>query len=164
MQVRKPFGLNPSPFCLTRPLLANAASTMRHKLHVMNSETVNDSLPVKRKRSGGGRAFHSRLEPFVDFIREQRQRRKTWKEIAELLRAEKACAISAQGVHQFCRRYSQRQNRPHWERETANASSANAPGPMAEPPRRIVTASTPVERPFRRPNPSDIKLNDPTNV
>jgi len=130
----------------------------------MNSETVNDALPVKRKRSGGGRAFHSRLEPFVDFIREQRQRRRTWKEIAELLRAEKDCVISAQGVHQFCRRYIQRQNRPHWERETANSSPAKSPDSMSEPPRRIVTASTPAERAFRRPNPSDIKLNDPTKV
>lgn len=130
----------------------------------MNSETVNDALPVKRKRSGGGRAFHSRLEPFVDFIREQRQRRGTWKEIAELLRIEKGCVISAQGVHQFYRRYSQRQNRPHWERETANASPANSSGSVTEPPRRFVTASTPAERAFRRPNPSDIKLNDPTKV
>lgn len=130
----------------------------------MNSETVNDALPVKRKRSGGGRAFHSRLEPFVDFIREQRQRRRTWKEIAELLRAEKGCVMSAQGVHQFWRRYTQRQNRPHWERETANASPANSPDSVSEPPRRIVTASTPAERAFRRPNPSDIKLNDPTKV
>lgn len=130
----------------------------------MNSETVNESLPIKRKRSGGGRAFHSRLEPFVDFIREQRQRRRTWKEIAELLGAEKGCVISAQGVHQFCRRYLQRQNRPHWERETASAFSANAPGPLTGPPRRIVTASTPAGRPFRRPNSNDIKLNDPTKV
>ena len=131
---------------------------------LMNSETVNDGLPVKRKRSGGGRAFHSRLEPFVDFIREQRQRSRTWKEIAAMLRAEKGCVISAQGVHQFCRRYTQRQSWPHWERETTNASSANSPGSVDEPPRRIVTASTPAERAFRRPNPSDIKLNDPTKV
>ncbi len=130
----------------------------------MNSETVNDALPVKRKRSGGGRAFHSRLEPFVDFIREQRQRRRTWKEIAELLRTEKGCVISAQGVHQFCRRYTQRQNRPHWEREATIPSPANSPGSVIEPPRKIVTASTPAERAFRRPNPSDIKLNDPTKV
>lgn len=130
----------------------------------MNSETVNDAPPVKRKRSGGGRAFHSRLEPFVDFIREQRQRRRTWKEIAELLRAEKGCVISAQGVHQFWRRYTQRQNRPHWERETANASPTNAPYSGGAPLRKIVTASTPAERAFRRPNPSDIKLNDPTKV
>ena len=130
----------------------------------MNSETVNDGLPVKRKRSGGGRAFHSQLEPFVDFIREQRQRGRTWKEIAALLRAEKGCVISAQGVHQFCRRYTQRQNRPHWERDTANLAPVNAPSSVNEPPRRIVTASTPAERAFRRPHPSDIKLNDPTKV
>ena len=130
----------------------------------MNSETVNDALPVKLKRSGGGRAFHSQLEPFVDFIREQRQRRKTWKEIAAVLRAEKGCVISAQGVHQFCRRYTQRQSWPHWERDTANLAPVNAPSSVNEPPRRIVTASTPAERAFRRPHPSDIKLNDPTKV
>ena len=130
----------------------------------MNSETVNDALPVKRKRSGGGRAFHSRLEPFVDFIREQRQRRRTWKEIAELLRTEKGCVISAQGIHQFCRRYIQRLNRPHWERETAIGSPTDSSRSANEPPRRIVIASTPAERAFRRPNPSDIKLNDPTKV
>ena len=130
----------------------------------MSSETVNDARPVKRKRPGGGRAFHSRLEPFVDFIREQRQQRKTWKEIVELLRTEKGCVITAQGAHQFSRRYTQRQNRPHWERETAKVWPASAPGSAIEPPRGIVTASTPSERPFRRPNPNDIKLNDPTKV
>jgi len=130
----------------------------------MNPDIINVAQPVKRKRSGGGRAFHSRLEPFVDFIREQRQRRRTWKEIAELLRAEKGCVISAQGVHQFWRRYTQRQNRPHWERETANALPTPAPDSVSEPPRKIVTASTPAERAFRRPNPRDIKLNDPTKV
>ena len=93
-----------------------------------------------------------------------RFRRRTWKEIAELLRAEKGCVISAQGVYQFCRRYTQRQNRPHWEREAINPSVANSPGSVIEPPRKIVTASTPAERAFRRPNPSDIKLNDPTKV
>jgi hypothetical protein len=130
----------------------------------MNSETVNDAQPVKRKRSGGGRAFHSRLEPFVDFIREQRQQRKTWNEIAALLRTEKGCAITAQGAHQFSRRYIQRQNRPHWERETAKVLPANTPGSAIEPPRKIVTACTPAARPFRQPNPNDIKLNDPTKV
>jgi hypothetical protein len=32
----------------------------------------------------GGKPFHSILEPHFDFIRELRQRRKTWQEIAEL--------------------------------------------------------------------------------
>ena len=34
MEAKKPFDLNPSPFCLTRPLLANAASMARHTLLV----------------------------------------------------------------------------------------------------------------------------------
>lgn len=36
-------------------------------------------------RKGGGRAYHSRVEPFVAFVREQRQKRRTWKEIAQSL-------------------------------------------------------------------------------
>src|ERR1039457_5614883 len=67
----------------------------------MNPEIINDGGLAKRKLCGGGRAFHSRLEPFVDFIREQRQRRRTWQEIAAVLFSETGCAITAQGVHQF---------------------------------------------------------------
>ena len=50
---------------------------------------MNDDAIVHQPKRGGGRAYHSRLEPFVDFIREQRQRRRTWKEIAEFLREQK---------------------------------------------------------------------------
>ena len=60
----------------------------------MNLEIINDGNQASRKRSGGGRAFHSRLEPFVEFIREHRQQRRTWLEIATLLRIEKGCAIT----------------------------------------------------------------------
>ena len=70
----------------------------------MDSEASNEVPASKRRRAGGGRAFHSRLEPFVDFIREQRQRRRTWKEISEALHIEKGCVITFQGVHQFYRR------------------------------------------------------------
>ncbi len=46
-------------------------------------------VPIQqRTRTGGGQAFHSKLEPFVGFIREQRQRRRTWREIADSLRCE----------------------------------------------------------------------------
>jgi len=83
--------------------------------------------PVKKKPSGGGRALHSRLEQFVDFIRDQRQRRKTWKETAALLSAVKGCPISAQGVHQFYRRYLTRQARPHWERDAVTTEQSSAP-------------------------------------
>src|SRR6266699_4924593 len=76
---------------------------------------MNDDATVHRPKRGGGRAYHSRLESFVDFIREQRQRRRTWKEIAESLRCEKGCSVTLQGVHQFYRRYVQRSRKPHWE-------------------------------------------------
>jgi hypothetical protein len=116
---------------------------------------------MKRGKSGGGRAFHSRLEPFVDFIRAQRQKRRTWKEIAEALRAEKNCVITFQGVHQFYRRYVKRQAQPHWERVTASSS---LPPPPVAASRKVPQASTPPHRPFRQPTPDTIHLNDPNNV
>ncbi len=130
----------------------------------MDSETGNGQQ-ARRAECGGGRAYRSRVEPFVDFIRAQRQQRKTWQEIAERLRAEKGCSITFQGLHQFYQRYLKRQARPHWEDQT----------PVSQPARSIVTvgrqeqskpllAATPNARPFRRPNPDDIKLNDPTDL
>ena len=117
---------------------------------------------TKNERRGGGRAYRSSLESFVEFIREQRQQRQTWQEIAALLRTEKGCAISFQGLHQFYRRYLKRQARPHWESETVMAQPATV---KSQPPaRRPVLAATPTPRSFRQPSPEDIKLNDPTNV
>lgn len=72
-------------------------------------------------KRGGGRAYHSRLEPFVDFIREQRQQRRTWQEIATQLRTDHGCDITFQGLHQFYRRHLKRQARNHWESETTPA-------------------------------------------
>ena len=126
----------------------------------MNAEASHDAPAVRRTRAGGGRAFHSRLETFVDFIREQRQRRRTWKEIAEALRIEKGCAITFQGVHQFYRRYLKLSARPHWERAPAQVLIS----PPVEPFRKAPQASVPPERPFRQPLPDSIQLNDPNNV
>jgi len=122
----------------------------------MNSEPISDA-PA---RSGG--PFHSRLEPFVDFIRQQRQRRKTWKEIAQLLRIEKGCPITFQGVHQFYRRFVKRQTRPHWERLTDTAQRLDRP--VAPARRNSALASTPPPRSFRQPPTASIQLNDPTKV
>jgi hypothetical protein len=91
---------------------------------LMNSKSINVNQPVKRIRSGGGRPFHSRLEPFTGFIREQRQQRRTWQEIAARLRTEKDCVITSQGLHQFYRRYLKRQARPDWESEAATPQPA----------------------------------------
>jgi hypothetical protein len=117
---------------------------------------------IKNKRHGGGRAYRSRLELFVDFIRAQRQQRKTWQEIAVLLHNEKGCSISFQGLHQFYRRYLKRQSQPHWEDDTATAHPATAK-PLT-PAHKSVVASTPASRSFRRPSPEDIKLNDLTKI
>jgi hypothetical protein len=117
----------------------------------MNPEIINDIRSVKQKRSGGGRASHSRLEPFVDFIRERRQRRRTWKEIATALTGEKNCAITAQGVHQFYRRYLQRRAKGNWE-DAANHSEF-------QPEHPSVAASRPQFRPAPLPLPP--KYNRP---
>ncbi len=127
----------------------------------MDTEADSSVTTVKRVKPGGGRAFHSRLEPFVDFIREQRRRRRTWKEIAEALQAGKGCAVTFQGVHQFYRRYLKLSARTHWER--AAASPPTTPPPV-EPFRRAPQASIPSQRPFRQPAPNSIQLNDPNQI
>ena len=131
----------------------------------MNQDITNDGGPVKRKYCGGGRAFHSRLEPFVDFIREQRQRRRTWQEIAAVLFCEKGCVITTQGVHQFYRRYLHRRTQAHWE-ETPSVSKAITTQTGIAPAlaRKPILAATPSSREVRRPNPEDMQLNDPTNI
>ena len=130
----------------------------------MNSEAMPNSAQEKRAKISGGPAFHSRLEPHVEFIRQQRRQRKTWKEIAEQLRAEKICDITLQGLHQFYRRYVRRLARSHWERDATAVESSVAPTPAAEPHRKPVLATTPPARPFRQPNPNTINLNDPSKL
>src|ERR1022692_743649 len=117
---------------------------------------------AKNGRRGGGRAYRSRLESFVEFIREQRQQRRTWQEIATLLRTEKGCSITFQGLHQFYRRYLKRQARPHWESEAVLAQPTTV---KSQPPaRKPMLAATPTPRSYRQPSPDHIKLNDPTNI
>jgi hypothetical protein len=128
----------------------------------MNSETMHSSAREKRAKTGGGPAFHSRLEPHVEFVRQQRRQRKTWKEIADRLTTEKGCPITLQGVHQFYRRHLRLLARSHWERDTAAGESSVAPTPAAESCRKPVLAVTPPARPFRQPNPNTINLNDPS--
>src|SRR5437762_1868649 len=111
---------------------------------------------MHRLKRGGGRGYHSGLEPFVDFIREQRQRRRTWKEIAESLRTEKGCSVTLQGVHQFYRRYILRSRKPHWE--------MLAPLNPETVERKSVLPSTPQDRPFRRLAADDLSLNNPLIV
>lgn len=130
----------------------------------MNSEAMQNSAPGQAVKTGGGPAFHSRLEPHVEFIRQQRRQRKTWKEIAVRLTTEKGCPITLQGVHQFYRRYVRLLARPHWERDAAAVESSVALTPAVESHRKPVLAVTPPARPFRQPNPNTINLNDPSKL
>jgi hypothetical protein len=97
---------------------------------------------IKNKLHGGGRAYRSRLELFAEFIREQRQQRRTWQEIAARLRTEKDCVITFQGLHQFYRRYLKRQARSHWESEAATAQPATVnPSASARTPAQAATTT-----------------------
>jgi hypothetical protein len=127
----------------------------------MDLETKNG----KRARRGGGKAFRSRLEPFVDFIRALRQQRKTWQEIAGQLRAEKGLPITFQGLHQFYRRYLKRKAHGHWEDEPVLSQPIRPNGSASRPePNKPVLAAVPAARPFRQPNPNNMNLNDPTKI
>jgi hypothetical protein len=126
----------------------------------MESETKSNTGPG---RKGGGRAYHSRVEPFVEFIREQRQKRQTWREIAEGLAVEKDCRITLQGLYQFYRRYVKRQGKHCWEAQcTALPVPPADSASVSKPARKPVLAEIPASRSFRQPNLENLKLNDPT--
>ena len=130
----------------------------------MNSETTQSPTRVQRVKTGGGLAFHSRLEPHIEFIRQQRRQSKTWKEIAERLHNEKGCPITLQGVHQFYRRYLRRCARPHWERNAPSPEAHATSRPANTTQRKTLLAATPAARPFRQPSPDSINLNDPSTL
>jgi hypothetical protein len=119
-------------------------------------------------RKGGGRAFHSRVEPFVTIIRALRQQRRTWREIAERLAVEAGCHITLQGLHQFYRRYVKRQGRHHWEDEgralSVPPSLPHKPASRPESNRKPVLAAIPASRAFRQPSPDSLILNDPNKL
>ena len=74
----------------------------------------------------GGKAFHSILEPHFDFIREQRQRRKTWQEIAKSLLIEKGIRVTLYAPYRFYRRKLKRAAKPNWE-NVGNDSDSHPP-------------------------------------
>ncbi len=131
----------------------------------LESETIRNAVAA---RNGGGRAFHSRVEPFVAIIRAQRQQRKTWREIAEWLAVEEGCRITLQGLHQFYRRYVKRQGRHHWEDEGHTLSVPptlpHEPASRPESNRKLVLAAIPASRSFRQPSPDSLNLNDPNKL
>jgi hypothetical protein len=100
----------------------------------------------------GGRAFHSILEPHFDFIRQQRQRRKTWQEIADLLFTEKGIHVTLYAPYHFYRRRSKRV--AHWEDSLSDFQSG---------PQRVATHA-PQSRPAPLPTRTDFKRPDPSKL
>ena len=97
----------------------------------------------------GGRAYHSILEPHFDFVRELRQRRKTWKEIAEALFIEKGVHVTLYAPYRFYQRQLKRRAKGHWE------DAENQTGlPPAHP---TPTASRPQAKPSPLPAPPTFK-------
>jgi len=100
----------------------------------------------------GGRAYHSILEPHFDFIRDLRQRRKTWKEIAEALFVEKGVHVTLYAPYRFYQRQLKRCAKGHWE-DAENQTGlpparpiAAAKGPQAQ------RAPLPAKPAFKQPN------------
>ena len=106
---------------------------------------------MTEKHQRGGRAYHSVLEPHLDFIREQRQRRKTWREIAELLFTEKGIRVTLYAPYHFYRRKLNRAKAPHWE-DAANMGDSQParPSPAASRP-QPQSAPLPPPANFKRP-------------
>ena len=102
----------------------------------------------------GGKAFHSILEAHFDFIHKQRQRRKTWEEIAKLLLTEKGINVTLYAPYRFYRRKLKRAS--NWE-NAGNDSRL----PPAHPD---VAASRPQSRPSPLPQPAPFKQPDISTI
>ena len=105
---------------------------------------------VQQKR--GGKAFHSILEPHFDFIHQQRQRRKTWQEIADLLFSEKSIRVTLYATYRFYRRKLKRTVKPNWE-NTGNHSEVQPARPnLAASRPQSRTSPLPLKPVFKQPN------------
>lgn len=103
---------------------------------------MSDTTKPKR----GGRAFHSLLEPHVEFIQQQRQRRKTWQEIADLLFSEKGIRVTLHAPYLFYRRKIKRAAKPQWENRPVSSAPVAADHSEPMPPAPLPNKPT-----FKRP-------------
>ena len=116
-------------------------------------------MTVTAQRKGGGKPFRSILEPHFEFIRELRQRRKTWRQITELLLTEKGIRVTVYAPYLFYRRKLKRAANPRWEDAENNSESQLV--------RPNIAASRPQSRPsplpqqnvFTRPNIKNISTD-----
>jgi hypothetical protein len=105
----------------------------------------------------GGKPFHSILEPHFDFIRELRQQRKTWQEIADLLLSEKGIRVTFHAPYLFYRRRLKRVAKPHWENSITDSQPAHLDTAANRPQSR--QSPLPKPSPFTRPNIKNINTD-----
>jgi hypothetical protein len=111
------------------------------------------------QRKGGGKPFRSILEPHFEFIRELRQRRKTWRQITELLFTEKGIRVTVFAPYLFYRRRLKRATKPHWEDAENNSEFQPArPNAAASRPQRR-QSPLPQQNAFTRPNIKNINTD-----
>ena len=110
-------------------------------------------------RKGGGKPFRSILTPHFDFIRELRQRRRTWKQITELLLAEKGIRVTVYAPYLFYRRKLKRAAKSNWE--PAAIDSQHPPARTNTAASRLQSRPSPLAKPvpFNRPDLSKIDTN-----
>ena len=99
---------------------------------------IIESLPEKRSRS--------RLEPYRQLIAELRRLRRTYREIAHILREKCQVQVSAAAVHNFVRLHLRREKNSIGRREPGLLAPAQARGmnefPSSPQVRRRVTSPT----------------------
>ena len=110
------------------------------------------------QRKGGGKPFRSILEPHFEFIRELRQRRKTWKQITELLFTEKGIRVTVYAPYLYFRRKLRRVAKPHWENSTNDSQPARPIAAASRP--QSGSAPLPVQPHFKRPDRSNLNTEE----
>jgi hypothetical protein len=110
---------------------------------------------VQQKR--GGKPYQSVLETHFDFIRQLRQQRRSWRQIADLLLAEKGIRVTFYAPYLFYRRKLKRMGKPHWE-DAASQSQPAHPNTAASRP-QSGSAPLPVPSVVNRPDRSKINMD-----
>ena len=109
------------------------------------------------QRKGGGKPFRSILAPHFEFIRELRQRRKTWQQITELLFTEKGIRVTVYAPYLFYRRKLKRAVKPNWESPGNDSPLSPAhPAPVAVSRSQGRPSPLPQQPTFNRPDRSKI--------
>jgi hypothetical protein len=111
------------------------------------------------QRKGGGKPFRSILEPHFEFIRELRQRRKFWGQIAELLFTEKGIRVTVYAPYLFYRRKIKRAAKSNWESPGNNSEAQPARPNSATNQRQSRKSPLPPPTDFKRPDRSKINTD-----